>query len=544
MISVMLIDDDVPMLDYVAQLLKQLDLELELTASASTSEQALERFQTALPDLVVTDIGMPGMDGLELAQAFRTIKPEVRLIFLTCYEEFQYSKRAFQMEADDYLIKDELSAEQLRVSLRKAMDQFRARSERMERYVIRQDIERNKDVLKTSFLKELLAGGGGLTGTMQFGERLGISWKLPFFRVGFLHLDAASVAERYGYEDMHLIQYAVFNIVTEICADAGTAPVSAPVTPFMTKDYEVYLIWNAAGPGEAEGSPSRGKADGAEADMLRFMETVREKTKQYLKIDVLGFYWPEAVPLAQIGAAHRRMTACRDQSFYGSAGAAAVSAEPAPFDPAADGKFDKERGLLSLALEENDGSWIDLAVSAMSQRVAADRLPPRLVKEACADLVRQLAYETNGQVGEGFYTHLGLAVRAAEAVQLTRRELRGLFVRHSLAPGGKEEERDLRLQAIDQYLQEHVDEMVTSVDMAHYLHLNPSYFSRFFKRLAGVNFTEYVNQFKINMAIRMLRQENETVENVAYTLGFSDRAYFSKVFKKYSGKSPSEFKGS
>ncbi|MNC60028.1 HTH-type transcriptional activator Btr [compost metagenome] len=84
--------------------------------------------------------------------------------------------------------------------------------------------------------------------------------------------------------------------------------------------------------------------------------------------------------------------------------------------------------------------------------------------------------------------------------------------------------------------------MITSVDMADHLHLNASYFSRYFKKLAGVNFTDYVNQYKINMAITMLSRRNETVENVAYTLGFSDRAYFSKVFKKYSGKSPSEYK--
>ena len=84
--------------------------------------------------------------------------------------------------------------------------------------------------------------------------------------------------------------------------------------------------------------------------------------------------------------------------------------------------------------------------------------------------------------------------------------------------------------------------MITSVEMAEHLHLNASYFSRYFKKLAGVNFTDYVNQYKINMAITMLCRRNETVENVAYTLGFSDRAYFSKVFKKYSGKSPSEYK--
>ncbi|GJM81274.1 hypothetical protein HMSSN139_37700 [Paenibacillus sp. HMSSN-139] len=70
MMTLMLIDDDVPMLEYVAHLLGSLDLELELVASASSSGQAWEDFHTTLPDVVVIDIGLPGMDGLELAEAF------------------------------------------------------------------------------------------------------------------------------------------------------------------------------------------------------------------------------------------------------------------------------------------------------------------------------------------------------------------------------------------------------------------------------------------------------------------------------------------
>jgi two-component system response regulator YesN len=57
-----------------------------------------------------------------------------------------------------------------------------------------------------------------------------------------------------------------------------------------------------------------------------------------------------------------------------------------------------------------------------------------------------------------------------------------------------------------------------------------------------MNFTEYVHQFKIKLAIDLLQKPSETVENVAYSLGYSDRAYFSKVFKKYSEKNPSDYK--
>ncbi|WP_379131093.1 response regulator [Paenibacillus sp. sgz500958] len=526
MMTVMLIDDDVPMLEYVAHLLGSLNLELELVASASSSGQALEDFHTALPDLVIIDIGLPGMDGLELAEAFRITKPEVRLIFLTCYEDFQYSKRAFQLEADDYLIKDELSPGQLKASLVKAMSRFRSREELLERYSFKQAIERNKEVLRQSFLKQLLSPAGDLDHTLSFGERLGISWKLPYFRQGFLHIDAASLTERYSYGDMPLIHFAVYNIAMELSA----GPVA--VTPIMTDDTGIYLIWNVADP-EVSYQP-----------WIDFMDLVRDKAEQFLKIKVSGFYSTQTVLLEQFDTVYKTLSECRDDSFYDlypEAKAVAAMEFRAAFQQTTERKWDKERGMLSLALEEGNAAWIDMAVNPWIQHVTSERLLPRLVKEICGDFVRQMVFESSGAVESRFFFWLGQAVHIDEVARLTKRELRNLWRQHTLAPAPAQG-KDIRLQAIDQFLDEHVDSMITSLDMAEHLHLNASYFSRYFKKLAGVNFTDYVNQYKINMAITMLSRQNETVENVAYTLGFSDRAYFSKVFKKYSGKSPSEYK--
>ncbi|MCM3702807.1 response regulator [Paenibacillus macerans] len=523
MIKVMLIDDDVPMLEYVAHLLGALDLELQLVAAASSSGQALEGFHETLPDLVIIDIGLPGMDGLELAEAFRITKPEVRLIFLTCYEDFQYSKRAFQLEADDYLIKDELSPEQLKASLGKAISRFRSREELLERYSFRQAVERNKEVLRQSFLKQLLSPGSDSVHTLLMGERLGISWKLPYFRQGFIHIDAASLTERYSYGDARLIYFAVNNIAVELSAG------QAAITPILTEDMGIYLIWNVAEP-EASYQP-----------LIDFLESVREKAEQYLKIKVRGFYSVQTVLLQQFDTVYNTLSECRDDSFYEENKAVTAVGFRAAFLQTAERRWDKERAMLSLAHEEGSAAWIDMAVNPWIQHVASERLEPRLVKEICGDFVRQMVFESGGVAESSFFSLLGQAVHIDEAVRLTKRELRNLWRQHTLAPAPAEG-KDVRLLAVDQFLDEHADRMITSVEMAEHLHLNPSYFSRYFKKLAGVNFTDYVNQYKINMAITMLSRQNETVENVAYTLGFSDRAYFSKVFKKYSGKSPSEYK--
>jgi two-component system response regulator YesN len=99
-----------------------------------------------------------------------------------------------------------------------------------------------------------------------------------------------------------------------------------------------------------------------------------------------------------------------------------------------------------------------------------------------------------------------------------------------------------KLKEIDQYIIEHLSDNISSADMANYLFLNPSYFSRYFKKLAGENFTDYIHRFKMKTAEKMLREKEDSIEDVANRLGYSDRTYFSKIFKKHTGYSPGEFK--
>ncbi|MNP50030.1 Bifunctional transcriptional activator/DNA repair enzyme AdaA [compost metagenome] len=109
-------------------------------------------------------------------------------------------------------------------------------------------------------------------------------------------------------------------------------------------------------------------------------------------------------------------------------------------------------------------------------------------------------------------------------------------------PGQEDRDDSPGLKVINGLIHEHMQKNFTAIDAARVLHLNPSYFSRYFKKIAGVNFTDYVHLIKMEEAKRLLAEQNETAENVAYMLGYSDRAYFSKVFKKYTGKNPSDYK--
>lgn len=92
------------------------------------------------------------------------------------------------------------------------------------------------------------------------------------------------------------------------------------------------------------------------------------------------------------------------------------------------------------------------------------------------------------------------------------------------------------------YIQNHPHEIVAMKEMAKLCHLSASYFSRLFKKEVGENFNEYINRNKTEMAKNALTTTNHSISDIAEGLGFQDTSYFVKVFKRYEGITPSDFR--
>lgn len=521
MYRVMLVDDDVPMLEYISGMLDWNRLGLEIAGSTYSSELAADLFRKKLPDLVITDIGLPVMDGIELARLFREIKPDVRIIFLTCYEETAYLKQAFQLEADDYLIKDELTEQKLLEAVGKSLKWFRGKEETLEKIAYRSDIERNRDVLRQQFFEQVLKGRAGKE-TIMFGERLDIHWSgEQLFSLLMVRMDLGDVSEIYELADMPLLLYAVYNIALELASQ------TEHITPFLYRD-DLYLVCH-----------DRAESKRDDARCFAFLEQLSAKSAQFLKIKLLPVYATDWAGLAGVGSLYKRLHALKERLYYAEDCRQPVQgAEKAYLLPGAE-EFKKERATASKAFEDGDPLFLDVAMESIRTKAGQKRLHPQSVIGACEDLVRHLTVEFRLQPPPMLFTTLQRTVVLEETIGVLKCELLKLL---KMALSGDQAPQDASLAYINKFIEDHMHETVTSIDAANHLRLNPSYFSRLFKKKTGINFTEYVHQYKIKVAKRLLDDPEETVENVAYTLGYSDRTYFSKVFKKYVGSSPSDYK--
>ena len=92
------------------------------------------------------------------------------------------------------------------------------------------------------------------------------------------------------------------------------------------------------------------------------------------------------------------------------------------------------------------------------------------------------------------------------------------------------------------YIYEHFQMPLTLEEVADFIHLHPSYFSSMFKKSTGSSFKEYLNMVRIEESKRLLRNTEYSIIDIAIAVGFEDQSYFSKVFKKYTGLTPNEWK--
>lgn len=528
MYKVLVIDDDALMLKYLRGLIDWKALGFSSLLESYSSVKALDLFKREKPDVVVTDIGMPQMNGLELAERFKQIKPDVRIVFLTCYEEFDYVKTALKLNADEYLIKDKLVATELEETLEKSIASMKKHAKIEAQASYEEDFIRNLDVLKTSFFEQLVGGGSDDSSIVNYARRLGIRWTYPSFRMGIGQILSSSLQPRYPLNDIVLLRYSAYNIALEIAS--GFEGISV----FKHHDNLIVILNYRSG---VTSTPQK--------YLNSFLQQVQQKVNDFLKVS-LHFMSPVSeLSLSAIPGTYKKLQRERHGFFYASMPLAAWRQDHAGavFYPALS-CFDLFKKKIEKAVLEGDKEGVSTLLHEMAAEAAEKRIRPKDYIGVCQEIIRTLELRLGIRARDDiFHSALENALHAEDLLGLMSDKLHELL-ETGRKPVTASTQPEPKVQAIDRYIAEHLEENISSIDIANYLGLNPSYFSRYFKRISGMNFTDYVHRYKIGIAEQMLKNSDETVELVAAKLGYYERSYFSKVFKKYTGKTPTELRGS
>lgn len=529
MIKLLIVDDEPLVQIGIKSMLNWADYGIEVCGTATNGQAALSMIEDLAPELVITDIKMPIMNGLDLVKACREqFGPIPVFIVLTSYEEFQLVRTALSYQVSDYLVKLELEPASLAESITRAL-------KRLEE-------QKASQAYKASGGRPLLQG-----------------YQDKFF-LRLLH-------NLFDSEEQFHLQVTDLKLnFTDSCYFAAHCEIHESSQTKMTHSQLMNLYSSS-------------------------LQMIREILSRYLSCYVVSldlkhfaliFHFPsiEETDWEQIsnalnnacGMIHNyfnvRLSAgigspvdqplliSRSYQEARQAAAQATPEKPIVFLQEIEENTDAFRNYFNMsvfkesikqAFEEFDTDVLRNTIEELCQLFSSSscRLL-QAVDGACNILYLAISLLPEGEdTVEKIFEDIPDGYRSIYQAATTHQVIEWLEVLKEglcqVLHSKRKSYKDNVITNIQKYIDVHIEDRLLLNEVAGVFGLSPNYLSSLFKKTCNIGFTEYVTQKKISLAKSLLLEEDLKIYEAAERLGFESAFYFSKVFKKVEGISPREF---
>jgi len=539
--TILLVDDDQYVIDGLLKHVPWEDMGVRIVGTAGDGAQALELFRERMPDIVITDIYMPKMDGFQLTEAIHEIDPEFPVVILSGFDDYANARKAVTKGIQHFLLKPP-SISEIEFVVREVVQQLNESKERDEllaSYVRQQNIVQRS--MRELFFRDLL--------TTRYRRE-----ELPWQRIAFMELpleiDVQALTlslirtegrTRTSERDWQLLRFGTGNIIREVLDKRLEAcpDLAAEVVAYSDKDF-VVLFLSAAQLGDA-----------ASANIMEASTAIVDSVLQYMKISMLG-----GLGKSWTGYEHILDSFLESQS-------AIETAEMNDWNRIyrfAE-KTDPEEGRLmplDLIRKLNDAIFQKRLQDAADlwQELKADRafvsssLPG--LKGVCAGLISAWwtsAWSTAAQAAddgaetglEELLVSLNRSATAKGLIDWMDEQMSRAIAQIKENLQGKKSHA-LIDRVIGDFIEKCYHQNITLEEIAAKIHVNRNYLSQLFKKITGEPFVTYFNKYRIEKAKELLSTGQYMVYEISEMVGFQNSTYFSQVFKSITGISPSEYK--
>lgn len=520
--KVLLVDDEEDVRQSIVKKLDWAALGFEVAGEAGNGQEALEKAELLAPDVVMTDIKMPFMDGLELCRRVKALLPGVRVAIFSGFDEFEYAKEAIAQQVEEYILKP-INAQELAgvfARLRQTLDdEFAARRD-MER--LRRYYDDSLPQLRGHFLAELLAGRvSGLELHQKAAD-----YGLDLAAAGYC---AAIVRASYPEDDRdnaRLMEVSLRQLLSDTLE-------GGPVFHLVPGSQSTQLLFLLK-----DGQDMRT----AMAHLERLFPLARRFLGVGLSIGVGGAYpAAEDIPLSAEEAARAldyQILVERDQCIY--IGDIEPGNPGEPVDPAG---FDEILRQIKIGHSEDLRAAIDRHMAELKRgNTGIDNFQIHLM-ELVTELLRLIrTYRLDPEEAGQAKLISGHLYRAANLDELGQWLFDGCDnLRRMIRRERKDSSRLLVDRARELIDERYADSELSLDTVCGQLNVSPAYFSSLFKRETGHGFVNYLTALRMDKALALLATTTDKTYQIAEKVGYMDPNYFSYVFKKQFGVSPSKY---
>ncbi|GGA04201.1 hypothetical protein GCM10008018_57670 [Paenibacillus marchantiophytorum] len=501
---------------------------IRIAGTASNGEKGIELIHRTEPHIVLTDIRMPKINGLEMTKQVLKKLPRTRIVFLSGYTDFEYAQQAVQLGAFDYIVKPYTPRKIIEVVLKAKLSIEEEIGETQRYHEMERKLRESLPYLRQEYFQLLLQFRTTPEQAVKRWDFLNIGLEREHFVVMLTEIDQfAEQTETLPVQEVELIRFTVQNILEETLRSFTKGFV------FRDNTNRFVAIFNLP--------------DSLSVEAIA--EQCRENVEKYSRYTVSLGLGEEVLAIHQISYSYEQALSALSYSFYTGGNTVysyqnmSTEHETAPrYSP------EKEKELFYCLRSGNMNKAFDIVDELFEETVTSVVPPaPEAVKGYCDDLAflinrvfsEKLTSEEMKQIERQLMQIKNLSLYKLKELQGNIKEL--CRIGCELIQKRHVEDANQVVEQVIAHIRQHVASNMTVNDYAKLVYLSGSYFANLFKKVTGMTVVQFVTTERMEQAKIMLAQGKQ-VQEIAQALGYEDRPHFSELFKKHTGRTPSEFK--
>jgi two-component system response regulator YesN len=507
---------------------------IEVVDEADDGDVALDVIDRMKPDIVLTDVRMPNMDGILLSHEIKARYPATKIIFVSGHDDADYLKSALKVNAVDYIFKPINMQELSAVVERVVADLHNAEQARKHIVDMQVKLTQSMPLLREKFLMSIIRDGIAHPARLQ--DRLDfLGLELPmeadYWTIVVNIDDSAEVVSTRTERDQQLLSYSVLNIVQEL------------IGQFMYG----YAFENRHG--EFVGILRIREEESPEEQLFALAEEIRDNLQRWLKISVTIGVGERISHLGALPQSYTQAREAADQRWY-LGKSRIISIDNLAQDEISQYRFNAAQGerilsVLKVADKEKLLAELGEVFEPLSRNRKESFTYCRNVGLQLILPASRLMLELNipeqelGYKDDELWEQLFKQETILDLRKLVENHLVRICDRISEKRSGKPKNVIEKVRLV---MDQRYAENLQVGDIAKQVFLSPTYLCLLFKQETGETINEYLTKVRIEKAKELLSDPRNKFYEVCYTVGYSDPSYFSKLFKKYTGVTPSAFR--
>lgn len=532
--SIILVDDEEEVRKSIIKKIEWQAAGFHVVGDAENGEDAMEKIEILEPDVVLTDIRMPYMDGLALAEKVRQRYPSMKVVIFSGYDDFEYAQRAIKLNVSEYILKP-VNVEELTSILKRIKENLDLEIEEKRNLIrLREKYRKSLPIIREQFFNELVHKNL----KKELVEQKLREYDIPILGarkwvLAAIDIEEGDVVESLSlHSEEELIPISVMQIVRE-----------------KLEGYCRFALFQSASEADMVVITALDE-DNSITGLTDVLGDICKETKRILKVPVTIGIGHSCEDISEIPKAY--------QSAVDALGYKAIAGNGATIyindmEPVGSGKLEFDsltEGELISAIKFGPEEKIECSVKKIMEKMKTAKVHYRQqqvymigIFNSIIQMIQQYDLALEDIMGEELETMVLFE-------KLKKIEEFGLWL---LRIAGKlnhmiNQERDLTtrqvIQKAKQYILDNYQNPDLSVEMiCRHLHMSPAYFSTMFKKETGQAYIAYLTDVRLNKAVELLNKTDDKTYIIASKVGYQEQNYFSYVFKKKFGVSPTRYRG-